>query len=130
MTSDDLADCLRTNATVVRRTLAGLRDAGIVRSEKGHRGGWTLERNLSTIKLLEVYRAVGEPVLFQIETHEENRGCLVDAAVARTLTKARAEAEALFLQRLGNITLADLDVDIDALRAYRTNPKRNVKHAV
>ncbi|HYE44453.1 MAG TPA: Rrf2 family transcriptional regulator, partial [Caulobacter sp.] len=39
MTSDAIAQMLGTNPAVVRRTMAGLRDAGYVRSEKGHGGG-------------------------------------------------------------------------------------------
>ena len=40
MTSAELAVCMSTNAAVVRRTMAGLRKAGYVRSAKGHGGGW------------------------------------------------------------------------------------------
>ena len=46
-TSDMIAKMLNTNPVVVRRTMAGLREQGYVRSEKGHGGGWTLVRPLS-----------------------------------------------------------------------------------
>src|SRR3546814_8971721 len=48
MTSDEIARMLGTNAVVVRRTMAGLRDSGYVRSEKGHGGGWAIQAELET----------------------------------------------------------------------------------
>ena len=50
-TSELLAKAMRTNPVVIRRVLAGLRERGLVRSEKGHGGGWTLARELSRITL-------------------------------------------------------------------------------
>ncbi|WP_163333785.1 Rrf2 family transcriptional regulator, partial [Klebsiella aerogenes] len=46
ITSDNIAKMLNTNPVVVRRTMAGLRNTGYVRSDKGHGGGWILARPL------------------------------------------------------------------------------------
>ena len=55
-TSGDLAQAMGTNPVVLRRVLAGLRDQGLVRSEKGH-GGYSTTligvRNRSSSKDLE-----------------------------------------------------------------------------
>ena len=40
--SEKLATAMNSNPVVVRRTMAGLRDAELVTSEKGHGGGWRL----------------------------------------------------------------------------------------
>ena len=40
VTSETLSQVMPSNPVVVRRIMAGLRDAGYVRSEKGHGGGW------------------------------------------------------------------------------------------
>lgn len=61
VTSAQIAQMLGTNAAVVRRTMAGLRKAGYVQSEKGHRGGWRLNCDLATVTLLDIHRAVGGP---------------------------------------------------------------------
>ena len=58
MTSDELAKVMQTHPVVVRRVMAGLRDSGLVRSEKGHGGGWVLSCNLSDITLGDIYRGV------------------------------------------------------------------------
>ncbi|MFZ2103110.1 MAG: Rrf2 family transcriptional regulator, partial [Oricola sp.] len=42
MTSETVAAMLSTNPVVARRTMAGLRDAGLLTSKKGHGGGWAL----------------------------------------------------------------------------------------
>src|SRR5690606_33860301 len=64
MTSEHIARMLDTNAAVVRRTMAGLRQAGYVQSGKGHHGGWRLACPLEDITLLNVHQAVGGPKVF------------------------------------------------------------------
>lgn len=130
MTSEELAACLHTNAVVVRRTLAGLRNAGIVASGRGHGGGWTLAGDLTTIKLRDVYAALGEPMLFQIEAQTESPGCVVEAAINRVLSNALRDAQALFLDRLANVALADLNVDLHVLRAAQHVSQDGARHAV
>ncbi len=44
-TSEETVGHFCTNPGVIRRSLAGLRAAGIVASAKGHGGGWTLARS-------------------------------------------------------------------------------------
>ena len=88
MTSADLAACMGTNAVVVRRTMAGLREAGWVRSEKGHGGGWEIACDLSTVTLKDIYDALGSPRLLAMGVHLENPSCLVEQAVNRSLSDA------------------------------------------
>ncbi|MGO4841680.1 Rrf2 family transcriptional regulator, partial [Rhizobiaceae sp. 2RAB30] len=61
MTSAELARCMNTNPVVVRRTMAGLREAGLVASEKGHGGGWVIACDLSAVTLKDIYDALGAP---------------------------------------------------------------------
>jgi DNA-binding IscR family transcriptional regulator len=114
MTSAELAMCMNTNAVVVRRTMAGLREAGFVRSEKGHGGGWEIACDLDQVTLKHVYDALGAPTLLAIGIHLENPTCLVEQAVNRSLTHAFAEAEALLIGRLDTVTLAQLAADFRA----------------
>ncbi|WP_372023197.1 Rrf2 family transcriptional regulator (plasmid) [Tistrella mobilis] len=113
MTSDAIAAMLSTNPVVVRRTMAGLREAGHVRSEKGHGGGWTLARPLADITLLDVHRAVGDPAIFAIGLAHDNPDCLVEQAVDAALAGALAEAEAVLRARLAAVTLQDLAEDFE-----------------
>lgn len=113
-TSDTIAAMLGTNPVVVRRTMAGLRKAGYVRSEKGHRGGWTIACDLGAVSLLDIHRAVGGPRLFAIGTEADHPDCAVERAVNTALGGALRDAEALLLKRLGAISLAELAAAFDA----------------
>ena len=110
-TSAELAAHLCTNPVVVRRALAGLREAGIVASVKGHGGGWTVARPAAAISLGEVYAALGERGDLVAVRDPDAHGCLIAATVDRALDGFYAEAEALLLRRLGEISLADLAAD-------------------
>jgi DNA-binding IscR family transcriptional regulator len=97
---------------VIRRIMAGLRDQGYVRSEKGHGGGWTLACELSNVTMRDVYMALGSPALLAIGNRAETPGCLVEQAVNAALSQAFEDAETLLLARFGQVTLAALSADL------------------
>ncbi len=120
MTSDEIAHMLSTNPVVVRRTMAGLRDSGYVRSEKGHGGGWLIAADLETVTLLDVHRAVGGPRLFAIGNDHPNPDCAVEKVVNEALEDVLREAEALLVARLGTVTIAELAKRFDARFSSRS----------
>lgn len=107
-TSEVIAHMLGTNPVVVRRTMAGLRDRGYVRSEKGHGGGWVLTRPLADITLRDIHAALGSPQLFSIGLSGDNPECVVEQAVNAALEEAMNEAENILLAKFGTVTLANL----------------------
>jgi len=111
-TSDTLARAMDTNPVVVRRLMAGLRERGLVRSEKGHGGGWIIARDLDRITLRDIYEALGEPEILAMGNRTEAPGCLVEQAVNAALGSAFDEAEALLLRRFGEVTLSRLNADV------------------
>jgi len=113
LTSDAAAIMLGTNPVVIRRTMAGLRDAGYVRSVKGHGGGWSLTAKLDDITMLDVHRALGENRIFALGPADPDPACLVEQAVNSSLESAMREAEALLLERLADVSLADIAADFD-----------------
>ena len=123
MTSDELAQCLGTNPVVVRRTMAFLREAGIVASDRGHAGGWRITADLRAVSLRQLHDALGEPALFAIGNRNDMPGCLVEQTVNAALDQSFAEAEAMLLARFGEITLADLAADFAVRHAARRNQK-------
>lgn len=111
VTSAVLAKAMGTNPVVIRRTMAGLRDQGYVRSEKGHGGGWKLACDLSKVTLRDIYIALDSPSLLAIGHRTEAPGCLVEQAVNAALNQAFRDAEAQLLARLSEVTLAKLSAD-------------------
>jgi Rrf2 family protein len=127
LTSEEMANAMSTNPVVIRRIMAGLREAGYVRSEKGHGGGWTLARDLSKVTLRDIYSALGCPSLLAIGNRTESPGCIVEQAVNAALGKSFQDAEALLLSRFGEVTLAMLSADVRRHLAARGRCQRPEK---
>lgn len=108
MTSEQVATMLGTNSAVVRRTMAGLREAGYVRSEKGHGGGWRLACDLNRVTLLDILRAVGTERLFTIGFDNEAPDCAVERVVNASVSSAMIRAEQELIEAFKGVTLADL----------------------
>jgi Rrf2 family protein len=124
LTSDALAHGMHTNPVVIRRTMAGLREAGIVASAKGHGGGWTLVRALDAITLGDVYDALGIASPLALGNRTQSPGCLVEQAVNRATSAAFADAQAVLAKRLHAVTLAQLAADVR--RGHKHHRKGNV----
>jgi DNA-binding IscR family transcriptional regulator len=119
LTSEHMAKSMDTNPVVIRRLMGGLRDHGYVQSEKGHGGGWVLSCDLATVTLRDIYEALGSPSLLAIGNRTEAPGCVVEQAVNAALGETFDAAEALLLERLGEVTLAALSEDTQTRVARR-----------
>ena len=125
---DAVARMLGTNPVVVRKTLAGLRDAGFVVSGRGHGGGWAIAVDLRRVTLRDVYEAVGAPTVFAMGHRSDNPECLVEQAVNGALSGALQDAQALLVQRLGRVTLADLAADFNRRFAAHPHARSHLEH--
>lgn len=128
LTSEHMAKAMDTNPVVIRRVMAGLRDHGYVQSAKGHGGGWVLSCDLAKVTLRDIYTALGSPPLLAIGNRTESPGCIVEQAVNAALGKSFDAAEALLLERLGEVTLATLGEDVRAQVAIRGACRGGRKH--
>jgi DNA-binding IscR family transcriptional regulator len=122
-----MAKAVNTNPVVIRRIMAGLREHGYVRSEKGHGGGWVLACDLSKVTLRDVYGALGCPPLLAIGNRTEAPGCLVEQAVNAALDDSFDAAEALLLSRLGEVTLAMLRAGVRRRQVKRAASAQSEK---
>ncbi len=119
-TSEALGAAMDMSPVVLRRTLGGLRDAGIVSAEKGHGGGWSLARDLGDVSLGEVYEALGPSTLFGIGVRDPHPTCPVEKAVNVAVGGALDRAEAVFHASLAGVRVAEL-----LERARRAMKKRS-----
>ena len=131
-TSTELATCVGTHPVVVRRTLAGLRDAGLVASSRGTGGGWRVGRDAAAITLRDVYAALGERLLRGIDVAGPGAGgagCRIQQAVAGTLDEFLDDAEALLAARLSRTTLASLAARVRGLEPHQRHPPSGSPYA-
>lgn len=126
LTSDELAAYLGTHPVLVRRVLAGLRERGYVGSGKGHGGGWSITCDMGHVTLRDIYEAVGSPAVFAMGNRDEHPACLVERVVNQSLASAFDAAEALLIERLKGVTLADLSQRFN--RQYPQSPGEHHAH--
>lgn len=126
VTSEALAPKLDANPVALRRTMAGLREAGIVRSERGRGGGWSLARPLASVTLADVYDALGITNPFGIGWRSPSPKCPLERTANEAIGAALADAEVTLKARLQQVTVAEL-VDT-ARRLVRKRTEHPVEH--
>jgi DNA-binding IscR family transcriptional regulator len=109
-----LATMLKTDAALVRRILAGLRERGWVTAGRGRGGGWQLATPLDAIPLVEVYEALEIQTLFAVAPATDAPECLLEQAANAAVGQALQEGEQAFRTSLAGVTLADLAATVDA----------------
>lgn len=115
LTSEQIGRHLNTNPVVVRRVLGLLRQAGLMRSDKGHAGGWRLARPAASILVSEVYVAINEPIFAtDLDRDAEHPTCVIERHLHATINAATREAEAFLRTRLAAHTIADLGAGMTA----------------
>jgi DNA-binding IscR family transcriptional regulator len=112
-TSETLALMLETNPVVVRRTMGLLKQAGLVRSDGGHGGGWALVRGLASITIRDVHDALGTPRALALEAAIDHPACPVERAAVARLAAIFEATEAFMLERMGDVMLAVIAEDVD-----------------
>ncbi|WP_172384122.1 Rrf2 family transcriptional regulator [Streptomyces sp. MNP-20] len=108
VTSDEIAASVNTNPVVIRRTLGGLRDAGLVVSQRGQGAGWRLAREPGAITLRDVYLAVEPDPLLALHASAPNRKCPVGRGIPPVLRGAYDRAEEAMKAELAEVTVADV----------------------
>ena len=91
VTSDFIAEGVNTNPVVIRRLLGQLRKAGLVDSQAGSKGGFSLAKPTDQISLLDVYRATEEGSLFHFHYTEPNQACPVGCTIQDSLKEICSE---------------------------------------
>jgi Rrf2 family protein len=105
--SDWIADSVGTNPVVIRRLLGILREAGIVGSVAGPKGGFVLGRPAAGIRLGDVYRLVEPDGAFAL--HETpNSCCTVGKCMSDMLGRITLEANQALAGDLDRWTLSDV----------------------
>jgi Rrf2 family protein len=110
VTSEYVAGSVNTNPVVVRRILGLLKQAGLVSSTEGVKGGTKLARPAERITLGDAYRAVEPGELFGAAPNAPNPLCPVGRSVQTVLQGHAKRFEAVLESEMDQVTIADLRV--------------------
>ncbi|QYY34534.1 Rrf2 family transcriptional regulator [Ruficoccus sp. ZRK36] len=108
VTSDYIAGSVNTNPVVIRRLLASLRKAGIVSSQGGSTGGWSLSRPPESISLLDIYRLLEPGDLFAMHNKKPNPRCPIGREIQDSIGVYYQRAEQGLERELAGVTIADV----------------------
>ncbi|MEH3054875.1 MAG: Rrf2 family transcriptional regulator [Patulibacter minatonensis] len=108
--SEQMSRSIAANPVHIRRVLGRLREAGLVTSRPGAKGGWHLTRSASAVSLGDVWRAVqGQSPVFGL--HGVQPGCPVGRGVTTALTVLDQQLTDSVVAQLDDITVAALIPD-------------------
>jgi Rrf2 family transcriptional regulator, repressor of oqxAB len=119
LSSAELAEGVDSNPTFVRRLLAPLVQAGLVRSTMGRDGGVSLSVDAAAITLGEIYKAtLGDKRLWTGRSDIPHR-CVVTRNVERFFGNLTDEVDESVVRLLGGRTLADVLSELRTLDVER-----------
>ena len=110
--SADIAGSVNTSSSFVRRILAKLSKAGLVKTATGKGGACWLARPPRTISLLDIYRAVEAPKAFAIHQYPPEKTCPVSCAIKPALGRVLAGTQQAVERSLSRTSLADVISDL------------------
>ncbi len=115
-TSEYMAGSINTNPVVVRRLIAALGRAGLVRAQRGAAGGVTLAREPERIRLWDIHEAVEANESFAVH-QKPSESCPVGRKIQRVLAQVQTRTEQALKAELSHITVADIVGEIGARAA-------------
>jgi Rrf2 family protein len=111
--SASLAASVNTSPSFVRRVLAKLSKAGLVKTATGKAGACWLAKDARKISLLDIYKAVDAPKAFSVHRYPEQKACQISCHIKPALEKALAKTQKAMEATLDDISLAEIINDID-----------------
>ncbi|MEO1049540.1 MAG: Rrf2 family transcriptional regulator [Bacteroidota bacterium] len=113
VTSQQIADSVKTNPVVIRRIIAKLREAGIIGSIAGAKGGFFLNKPVEQITLWDIYLAVKENDLFY--KPKPNPDCAVGSNLASLVDDSFEAAELSMKGALSNTNISMLNERLEKI---------------
>ncbi len=111
VSSQQIAESVKTNPVVIRRLVGNLRDTGIIKSVAGAKGGFLLNKPANKINLWDIYLAIRENDFFY--KPKPNPECKVSSNLAVLVDDSYRQAELSMKTTLGKVTIADLNSRLD-----------------
>jgi Rrf2 family protein len=110
--SAEIAGSVNTSSSFVRRILAKLSKAGLVKTATGKGGSCWLAKPARKISLLDIYRAVEAPKAFAIHQYPPEEQCAVSRGIKPALNRVLAETQQALEGSLRRKSLAEVISDL------------------
>jgi Rrf2 family protein len=108
LVSHQLAASVNTSPSFIRRILSKLSKAGLVKATAGKKGSCILNREAKSITLLDIYKALGAPVVFTVHGYPNLNVCPVSCNIKPAMNKVVQRLQKSLEKALKGITLQDL----------------------
>jgi Rrf2 family protein len=116
-TSSDLAvGSINACPSFVRRILSKLSKAGLVRTSRGKSGTCLLARPARDISLLDIYKAVDAPKVFEVHTYPTQELCPVSCGFKHMMGQVLDKSQLSFESTLAKTSLTDIIEDLKILK--------------
>ena len=106
VSSQTLAESVKTNPVVIRRLIGRLREQGIVGSVAGAKGGFYLAKPVDLLTLWDIYLAVRDDEFFN--KPKVNPDCMVSSNLAVLTDDVYRESEFSMKNSMEKVTVAQL----------------------
>lgn len=114
VTSSYLAESVNATPSFVRRVLAVLSKAGLIKATRGATGSCLLTKAPHELTMLEIYHAVDAPKVFSLHSYPPEENCAVSCRMNKAMIGLLGEAQNGMENSLAATTLADFLSDLEA----------------
>ncbi|KRK65324.1 transcriptional regulator [Companilactobacillus tucceti DSM 20183] len=120
ISSNDIAESIEANPSVVRKLMANLKKAGLLESQVGAAHP-KLAKPADTITLLDVFKAVETNHDLLHVDPRTNMNCPVGANIQQTLNDAYKRVQKAAEDEMSNLTIQDMIDSIQDLRQQKNS---------
>ena len=107
ISSDYIAGSININPVLIRKELSNLIKQGLVKSQEGKKGGYTLNKPATQITLAGIYDAVKPEAILGKAKNQPNPKCPIGKQINSHLNTLDKEIEQAMMDKLGDTNLAD-----------------------
>jgi Rrf2 family protein len=107
-----IAQSVNTNPVVIRRLMASMEQASLVKSIAGRKGGFVLAKLPKEITLQEIFNALEGSEIFRMHGREPSRQCPVGSCISYVISRPLKVAEEAMSAALARTTLNDVVAQI------------------
>jgi DNA-binding IscR family transcriptional regulator len=115
-----IAGSVNTNPVVIRQIVGRLHEVELVDTFPGSTGGTVLKKDPAQITLKDIYRLAKNETFFGLHPNEPSPYCPVGRNIQAVLIEVFDQVDQLVEGALGDITIADIIVQVSQREAMRT----------